>query len=319
MANDFSLDPRVKALYQFENSLNDGKGGNHLTDHNTVGFTSADKKEGSYAADFEKDSAEWGSRLDSQLDAGFPLKSGDATRKIAVCFWIKPESYISPGYLVAKYDTNGRRSLAIVRDYAWLKLYCGYNNGDSAETIDTGYQINNGEWYHVGVSLDGVNRTAYIRLFRASNSAVTEYFKTFANPLHVEDADFTIGARHDGNASYCHDGLLDEVVVFNELLTAKEIDAIRSGAYSYPMSEVRVEAVGAQVAYTDQDGLVRVDAAGFMAAYGLFAEIGEVRVNAGGLMVAYGTKLPPKRVFPALNPRVRWQTQTGKRKFPVLI
>ena len=95
--------------------------------------------------------------------------------------------------------------------------------------------------------------------------------------------------------------------------------AIRSGAYSYPMTEVRVEAAGAQVAYTDQDGFVRVDAAGFMAAYGLFAEIGEVRVNAGGLMVAYGTKLPPKRVFPAPNPRVRWQTQTGKRKFPVLI
>jgi hypothetical protein len=137
--------------------------------------------------------------------------------------------------------------------------------------------------------------------------------------LHVEDADFTIGARHDGDASYCHDGLLDEVVVFNELLTAKEIDAIRSGAYSYPMTEVRVEAAGAQVAYTDQDAFVRVDAAGFMAAYGLFAEIGEVRVNAGGLMVAYGMALPPRRVFPAPHPRVRWQTQTGKRKFPVLI
>ena len=108
-------------------------------------------------------------------------------------------------------------------------------------------------------------------------------------------------------------------MVFNELLVAKEIDAIRCGTYSYPMTEVRVEAAGAQVAYTDQDSFVKVEAAGFMAAYGLFAEIGEVRVNAGGLMVAYGTKLPPKRVFPAPNPRVRWQTQTGKRKFPVLI
>jgi len=57
MANDFSTDPRVKALYKFENNLNDGKGGNHLTDNNTVSFTSADKKEGSYAADFEKDNA----------------------------------------------------------------------------------------------------------------------------------------------------------------------------------------------------------------------------------------------------------------------
>jgi hypothetical protein len=318
MANDFSTDPRVKALYRFENDLNDSKGGNHLTDHNTVGFTTSDKKEGSYAADFEKDNAEWGSRADSQLDAGFPLKSGDVAKKFAVCFWIKPESYITGGYLVAKFDTTSRRSFAIVRDYAWLKLYCGYNNGDSAETIDTGYQINNGEWYHVGISLDGLNRTAYIRIFRGSNSAVTEYFKTFANLLHVEDADFTIGARHDGNAAYCHDGLLDEVVVFKELLTAIEIDAIRSGAYFYPMTEVRVETSGAQVAYTDQDGFVRVDAAGFMSAYGLFAEIGEVQVNASGLMVAYDMSPPIRRVFPVPHPKVRWQSHFGKRKFPVV-
>jgi hypothetical protein len=318
MANDFSTDPRVKALFRFENDLNDSKGGNHLTDHNTVSFTSTDKREGSYAADFEKDNAEWGSRSDSQLDAGFPLKSDDVVKKIALCFWIKPESYIYPGYLVAKFDINGRRSFAVVRDSS-LKLYCGYNNGDSAETIDTGYSIYNSEWYHFGISVDGVNRMAYIRIFRASNSTVTEYFKTFANQLHVEDADFTIGARHDGNASSCHDGLLDEVVVFNELLTAKEIDAIRSGTYSYPQTEARVEATGAQVAYIDQDAFVRVDAAGLMAAYGLFAEIGEVRVNAGGLMVAYDMIPPIRRVFPVPHFKVRWQSHLGKRKFPVVV
>jgi hypothetical protein len=61
-----------------------------------------------------------------------------------------------------------------------------------------------------------------------------------------------------------------------------------------------------------------VDAAGFMAAYGLFAEIGEVQVNAGGLMVAYGVAPPPRRVFPVPHPQVRWQNYFGKRKFPVV-
>ena len=60
-----------------------------------------------------------GQPADSQLDAGFPLKSGDVAKKIAVCFWIKPESYITGGYLVAKYDTNGRR---ILGDCAGLRL-----------------------------------------------------------------------------------------------------------------------------------------------------------------------------------------------------
>jgi len=317
MANDFSNDPRVKALYRFENNLNDSKGGNHLTNHNSVSFTSADKKEGSYAADFEKDNAQWGSRPDSQLDAGFPLKSGDTIKKISVCFWIKPESNVTGAYVIAKYDTNGRRSFAIIRDYSWLKLYCGYNNGDSVETIDTGYQINNGEWYHVGVSVDGINKKAYIRIFRASNSTVTEYYKTFTNQLHVEDADFTIGARHDGNSTYAYDGLLDEVVIFNDLVTAIDIDAIRSGTYTYPLNQVRVEAAGAQIAF-EQEAFVQVNSAGLMVAYGLFAEIGEVKVNAAGLMVAYGVAPPPKRTYPLPNPRVRWQSHPNLRKFPVV-
>ena len=84
MANDFSADSRVKALWRFENNLNDARGGNHLTDVNTVGFTSADKKEGGYAADFEKDNAEYGYRNDNDLDGGFPLKSGDSLKKISV-------------------------------------------------------------------------------------------------------------------------------------------------------------------------------------------------------------------------------------------
>jgi hypothetical protein len=55
-----------------------------------------------------------------------------------------------------------------------------------------------------------------------------------------------------------------------------------------------------------------------MAAYGLFAEIGEVQVNASGLMVAYGIAPPPRRVFPVPHPQVRWQSHFGKRKFPVV-
>jgi hypothetical protein len=317
MANDFSNDPRVKALYRFENNLNDSKGGNHLTDHNTVGFTSADKKEGSYAADFERDNAQWASRPDSQLDAGFPLKNGDTVKKISVCFWLKPESNVTGAYVIAKFDTNGRRSFAILRDYAWLRLYCGYNNGDSYETIDTGYQINNGEWYHVGVSVDGVNKTAYIRIFRASNSTVTEYYKTFTNQLHVEDADFTIGARHDGNPSYCYDGLLDEVVIFNDLITAIEIDAIRSGTYNGPMPQVRAEAVGSLAAYQSQ-AMVQAEALGVMAAYSLTPEATYVQGDAMGVLAAYHVAAPPKRVFPVPNPRVRWQSHPNLRKFPVV-
>ena len=107
MANDFSLDPRVKALYQFENNLNDGKGGNHLTGSGSVSYNTADKKEGGYAADQEQAESDYAFRADVDLDAGFPLKSGDPTKKISVCFWLKPESYINYAGLFTKWNWTG--------------------------------------------------------------------------------------------------------------------------------------------------------------------------------------------------------------------
>jgi len=320
MANDFSADPRVKALYRFENNLDDGKGGNHLTGSGSVSYNATDKREGGYAADLEQAESDYAFRADVDLDVGFPLKSGDSGKKISVCFWLKPESYINYSGLFTKWNwTGNKRSLEIQRQYATLKINCGHTDGIQYQNFNTGISLNNGEWYHVAVCLDGKTaKSVYVRVFRASNSAVSEFKGTLTNELWVGDAKVVVGAIDGPGSDNYFDGLLDEMVVFNELLSVLEIDAIRTGTYAYPMTEVRVETAGAQVAYTDQDGFVRVDAACFMAAYGLFAEIGEVQVNAGGLMVAYGVAPPPRRVFPVPHPKVNWQSHFGKRKFPVV-
>lgn len=316
MANDFSTDSRCKALWRFENNLNDGKGGNHLTDVNTVGFTSTNKKEGTYAADFEKDNSEYGYRTDSDLDSGFPLKSGDSAKKITVCCWIKPESYQYPGHIIAKYDTTGnRRSFALVRYGGTIHVYNGYNGGASQETLDTSYFAYNGEWYHLGVSFDGVNKSCLVRIFRASNSTTATYRFSLANETNVEDADVTVGSRHGGGDYY--DGLLDELVVFNDLLSVMEIDAIRAGVYSGPMPEVRADALGALAAY-QLDGRVQADALGALVAYSLTPEAAFVQADALGITAAYAVARPPGRVFPVPHPKTRWQSHYGKRKFPVV-
>ena len=253
-------------------------------------------------------------------NAGFPLKSGDATKKISVCFWLKPESYINYSGLLTKWNwTGNRRSLEIQRNYSTLKINCGHTDGIQYQNFNTGISLYNGEWYHVAICIDGKTaKSIYVRVFRVGTSVINEYRGNLTNELWVGDAKVVVGAIDGPGSDNYFNGLLDEMVVFNELLTAKEIDAIRSGAYSYPMTEVRVETAGAQVAYTDQDGFVRVDAAGFMTAYGLFAEIGEVQVNAGGLMVGYDMTPPIRRVFPVPHLKVRWQSHLGKRKFPVV-
>jgi hypothetical protein len=319
MANDFSSDSRVKALWRFENNLNDARGGNHLTDVNTVGFTSADKKEGTYAADFEKDNAEYGYRDDVDLDAGFPSKSGDALKKISVCFWCKPESYVSYSGFFTKWNWSGnKRSLEIQRNSSTLKINCGHTDGSQYQNFDTGISLWNGEWYHVAVCIDGkTEKSLYVRVFRASNATVSEYFGTLTNELWVGDPKLVIGASDGGGSDNYFDGLLDEMVVFNELLSALEIDTIRSGTYTGPMPQARGVALGSQVGY-HLAGFLQADALGAQVAYSLIPEETYVRADAAGVMALYAVAPPPKRVFPVPNLRVRWQSHPNLRKFPVV-
>jgi len=84
-----------------------------------------------------------------------------------------------------------------------------------------------------------------------------------------------------------------------------------------PQSLVQVDASGAAIAYNPPN-LVQVDALGAAVVYSLEPDFGYVQVGAGGLSVVYTVALPPKRVFPVLQPKVRWQSQLGKRKFPAV-
>ncbi|RJR45459.1 MAG: hypothetical protein C4567_03125 [Deltaproteobacteria bacterium] len=80
MANDFSTDPRCKALWKLDGDLTDGHGGNHLTGYGSpaIAFDDVDQQEGSHCGDFEKDNGNYAGIPDAVLDPGFPLKNGDA-------------------------------------------------------------------------------------------------------------------------------------------------------------------------------------------------------------------------------------------------
>jgi len=314
MPNDFSTDPRCKAVWRFENNLNDSQGGNHLTGVGSITFPSDDKREGDYSANFEIDNGDYAYRSDADLDEGFPLKAGDTNKKITVCLWLKPESYRYPAYVFAKYDTNNRRSFAIQRYGGTIRILTGYNNGQNYELFETTF-TNNGEWVHVGVSLDGIGKKLLVRIYRLNKATAYSYSFDLENEINVKDADLTIGARHDGN--YQYDGLLDEVVVFNDTLSFLEIDAIRAGNYSGPLPQILAESLGIQAVY-DPKPLIQGEALGLSVAYSLTPEATFVQADALGLTIAYDPKKPPKRTFPVPHPRTRWQTHPGRRKFPIL-
>lgn len=237
MANDFSGDSSCKALWRFENGalIADSKGGNTLTDNNTVGTDTGDFKEGSACADLERTNNEHFSITDANLDSGFPLKNGDTVKKISVCFWIKIEAISQTQYLFSKSDgVTNKRSFGVNLDSTrHIRVLNGWNGGLSFTLIPHSSSLVIGQWYHVGITHDGVAKTGLIRIWDDNASAIlgTDKVISWPNNTNVEDAPVNIGTVNSGSSTFAFDGKLDEMPVFDRVLSASEIDEIRSGTF----------------------------------------------------------------------------------------
>lgn len=227
MANDFTADSRIIDVWRFENNLNAEKAGNDLTGSGSPAYESGAPLEGAYSLDLESTSLQYASRADADLSAGFPLKSGDAVKKITVAFWIKPESVTSLAFLVAKWG-SGTRSFAVDKNSADLRVSIGYNSGASGETwtVVSGLCVA-GRKYHIGVALDGVAKTCTVRVWDDTAGTATTYTHNFVQDIYIGAAPFLVGTY---GTNY-YDGLIDEVVVADDLLSVAEIDAIRTGDF----------------------------------------------------------------------------------------
>lgn len=305
--NDFSQDTRIAGHWRFEGNCNDERHGNHLTLNSSAVWTS-ETAEGQYGIDLLASRSNYLYRNDADLSAGFPLKSGDPVKKFAFCIMFKHRAY-SEVILASKYKTTGnKRSLAVLLSGGNTpRLYLGYNNGASAQTLDmlTSHwyaPVTPNYWAFLGVSIDGVNKYGSLYVWTAYTGAyrpMTQNF-TFTNELYISDAPFSIGLGTDGVTASCNT-LISQAVVYNDLLSEADFERIRQGWFSGPQ-------VGGPVQF----------AVGVQAAYSLVPEDANVGMHAAGIQVAYSTEDPTntRRVFPVPTRLMRWQTQWGKRKFP---
>jgi hypothetical protein len=335
MANDFSTDPSCKALWRFEPGAlaADSRGNNTLTLVNNPISSTLDFREGSGCVDLEFDNGQYFRIADAALDLGFPLKSGDAIKKITVCCWVKPESFGSYRRIWSKYDYPGnKKSLTLwVSSSGTVTVEWGYGTGSSSESFSTGITLATGTWYHIGVVADGVNRLLTVRVYNASTQAVSAYNATPNNVLWVGDVEWRIGAP-SGEAWYW-DGLIDEMVVFNALKSVLDLDKIRAGAYTGVGAVDVLQVLGhveyqvpplikttqslAQVEYSIPP-LIKVPQVIGQVEYREFDP--GLYVKQFVVQVEY-QEIPPmthRRKFPVPDSRTSWQSQAGRRKFPVV-
>lgn len=212
----------------------DSIGTNHFDD---AGLTvdAVNYQEGS--ASIDDDGARWGICTDAALDSGFPFKSGDTGKKISVCCWFKRDANDAEGqeWLWSKWLQNVANQKSVRGGlYTDNAILCvGYNAGASEEDHTLVYEIKTGQWYHVGMTYNDSNRSYRIRLWDDTASTVQEATGTFDNNAYVGTADWVVGSYAPTDL-YAWHGQIDELVVFNDILSAAEIDQIRGGTYTGP-------------------------------------------------------------------------------------
>lgn len=243
MANDFSSFSACKAYWRFEPGgiTVDSISTNTLTVNNSANvwqMTAPNNfREGSGGIYLERVGSNYGnlSITDANLSSGFPFKSGDATQLITVTCWIRP--LISTGdyndrIVWSKWNTTAGRTLELSIYGGAFYIYAGYNSGASSQSLYTSgtYSAPN-TWHFVAVSVDGVNKKARLLIWReAGIQRWDRYEYSITNAFSVMSADWRIGTNANAAAPYF--GWIDEVSVFNSILSENTIEKIRCGTFS---------------------------------------------------------------------------------------
>jgi len=239
MANIFTYDIHCKALWRFESGalVTDSIGGNTLTNHGA----SADSSyymEGSYSSLFER--YEYMNITDSNLSTGFPFKSGDTNKKISVCFWARV-ARVYDGALLSKFDfSSGLRCFSIRYTSAGtFFIQLGYNSGGSYTNYTHGSTFPKNTWQHITFSYDNSDRSYALRLRDASGNIVgTDLTGTAANDISITTAPLEVNSYNGGNNAQW--GRIDELVFFDDIITAAEATQIAQGNYHEGLSQLAV-------------------------------------------------------------------------------
>jgi len=242
IGNDFTADLNCAALWRFEpgDLITDSIGTNTLLDQFTPAVETSDYREGEASGDLTS-----GNFLiaDADLDAKFPLKSGDTNKNISVAFWMKApygQNSATGGVIFGKGGSYGTYSFNVAfRETGGagtgnINVHIGIYGGTNHDKIVSAKIIQRDQWYHVAVTNEdlGTSGIVTIRIYDPSDDSVHETVDTSIDSINVSDGNVKIGTYRYANQTYV--GLVDELVVFNDVVTPAEIDLIRQGMYGKP-------------------------------------------------------------------------------------
>lgn len=144
-----------------------------------------------------------------------------------ICFWIKMASDTGTVETVlSKYDQGaGARQFRSAFSVTGLKIEVRVSPDGSSTTADqSDTDITVGTWFHYAGVFDNDNNTLTVFINGSQDGDSTAY----TSDINDGSARFMIGAQDNGGSSttFYYDGLVDEAIIFNRVLSPTEISEI---------------------------------------------------------------------------------------------
>ncbi len=178
-------------------------------------YNATDKKEGTHSADFEYDD------VTDQIEvagAGTPLPN-----VLTILAWVKLESS-TRGSIFAADVTPSDRAFSVYIDPTGGPddiVVDVSDDGSNVSTVRVERDYFAGNWVHVGVSRNGATVKVYANGALLDTQTITESGDFTTTPRWL------IGTRPNVNQKW--DGLIDDVRLFNRVLTDQEVSDIYNG------------------------------------------------------------------------------------------
>jgi hypothetical protein len=246
VGNNFAVDPNCVALWRFESKALhvDSIGSNTLSKIGVPDANTVDYQEGAASVDMNTNGVlGYLDIVDANLSPDFPLKSGTTNTKLSVAFWMKArtgsEQVAGGAILYGKGEANKHSFTVGIYEpagpgTATIRIGVGLADGSNAYYYTPSPKIiERDTWYHIAVTYaegpsDG---TVKLYIYDTATASSTNVTATTRN-APLLDGRLALGGYRW--SSHRYDGLLDEMVVFNDVLTAAEITKIRQGTYGKP-------------------------------------------------------------------------------------
>lgn len=153
------------------------------------------------------------------IQSGSETPDGLPSRKeITVSTWVKTNSVHEWGGFVGAFQDNGQEESGWVLGTRNQKFSIGLTGSNSTiNYLSDNSDFNLGEWYHVLSTYNGTTLKLYINGIEKVSTPVA------GNIFYLNSGWFQIGSYKDNDEDNRHNGLLDNVTIWERALTDQEI------------------------------------------------------------------------------------------------